>query len=393
MVDDTTPSQPKLASSPPELVVPTDGKLGSCAVTQSSSYPSSNENALLVVDRSSATATATERVLMNDFLLRNITSYLPNEHLMEVACVSTRWNHSIPRATTYESRAPGTIITVLQLCPSPHSKYPGKDGVRGRLEQLIHQLQQLCGRDPNVLQQYQHVSMKDYQEFQFNEKYFVSSECKYKALLHQIKTNGPRIEGITSLDFCFTTTPKPSFGPDAHYVLRTLSYLFPSLQQVDLTNTYVGDLTFVPNLTVQLFFENCPLLEKLTVNNRGFALDGTAMKTADNLKELTMDDSRFLIDGSTLDAMSDLDTDHETVSKKQFLFHGCSSNVLERVSMSNTQICFYGRGREMFEAIPQNALIKFIRKAPSTLRWFRSNLTQENIKIVQQERPEIEFVS
>ena len=43
--------------------------------------------------------------------------------------------------------------------------------------------------------------------------------------------------------------------------------------------------------------------------------------------------------------------------------------------------------------IPQNVWIKCIRNAPTTLRWFRSELTPENIKIVHHERPEIECVS
>jgi hypothetical protein len=42
--------------------------------------------------------------------------------------------------------------------------------------------------------------------------------------------------------------------------------------------------------------------------------------------------------------------------------------------------------------VPQNAPIKFVRSVPS-LRWFRSDLTQENMSMLQLERPEIELLN
>ena len=41
----------------------------------------------------------------------------------------------------------------------------------------------------------------------------------------------------------------------------------------------------------------------------------------------------------------------------------------------------------------QNMLIKFVRNAPPSLKWFRSDLTQGNIDMLQSERPGIELVS
>ena len=43
--------------------------------------------------------------------------------------------------------------------------------------------------------------------------------------------------------------------------------------------------------------------------------------------------------------------------------------------------------------IPQNALIKFVRNAPSSLRWFRSDLSQENIAMLKKERLGIAFLN
>ena len=117
------------------------------------------------------------------------------------------------------------------------------------------------------------------------------------------------------------------------------------------------------------------------------------MKAANKLRELYMDNVLFFVTGSDIDAISDLDTEDEVVSTT-FLFHACSSKVLERVSMRNTKIRpYWVRPIRRTVATPQSALIKFIRKAPTSLRWFQSNLNSENIAMLQKERPEIEFVS
>jgi hypothetical protein len=69
-----------------------------------------------------------------------------------------------------------------------------------------------------------------------------------------------------------------------------------------------------------------------------------------------------------------------------FIFHRCCK-ALERVSIRNAR-CY----RNVLICIPQNALIKFVRNVPS-LRWFRSDLTQENIDMLQLERPDIELLN
>ena len=46
-----------------------------------------------------------------------------------------------------------------------------------------------------------------------------------------------------------------------------------------------------------------------------------------------------------------------------------------------------------FDPIAQNVLINFVRNVPSTLVWFRSDLSTENIRMLQLERPGIELVN
>ena len=111
------------------------------------------------------------------------------------------------------------------------------------------------------------------------------------------------------------------------------------------------------------------------------------MWKATNLREIYMDESTFWQRYSSDQDLSDLVNRSDT-----FLFHKCGSKVLERVSIRNAK--WYGFDNDEDPIIiPQNALIKFVRKAPKSLRWFRSNLTLENMTMLRSERPEIELVN
>jgi hypothetical protein len=67
---------------------------------------------------------------------------------------------------------------------------------------------------------------------------------------------------------------------------------------------------------------------------------------------------------------------------------------LERVTLLHAEYtCHdsYNLDRDLFwQVLPQEALMKFVRHTP-TLRWFRSDLTAENIAILKEERAEVEF--
>ena len=114
------------------------------------------------------------------------------------------------------------------------------------------------------------------------------------------------------------------------------------------------------------------------------SVDGQDMRQARNLKEIDMDGACF---HGSITKFADLDDDkHSHI----FLFHKLHSNVLETVSIKNVRSRHSYRTRT--HTLPQNALIKFIRNAPMSLRWFRSDLFQDNIDMLRSERPEIEFV-
>ena len=105
-------------------------------------------------------------------------------------------------------------------------------------------------------------------------------------------------------------------------------------------------------------------------------MDGADLGDARNLKEINMDNSKFKrFSRREVEQMSDLNN-HPTI----FIFHKCGSTMLERVSIR-------------YSNYSQNMLIKFIRNAPTTFKWFRSDLTHEHIKMLTKARPGIQFLN
>jgi len=72
---------------------------------------------------------------------------------------------------------------------------------------------------------------------------------------------------------------------------------------------------------------------------------------------------------------------------QRFFFFACNKS-LERVSLKGGR--YVTMGKLVKKDFPQWALIRFVRRTTS-LKWFRSDLTQENIRLLSRERPEICF--
>ena len=208
--------------------------------------------------------------------------------------------------------------------------------------------------------------------------------------------------GIVSLDLS-----SPVYVPASNYqglqlnysVPRILPRMLPNLQEVNLSNVYCRFNV------LESFFTNCHQLEKVTWNNMKdvyytcIPLDGYIDYTtsSSNLRELIMDDSAFQCEHQ--EKLSDLEKYPTEFLFWRFLNH-CP--LLERLSIRNATYYFYipeGPGPEDDEIpdgegpVSQDALIKFVRNAPPSLQWFRSNLTPQNIDMLRTERPGIEFVN
>ena len=79
--------------------------------------------------------------------------------------------------------------------------------------------------------------------------------------------------------------------------------------------------------------------------------------------------------------------------RRNFILRHCTN--LERLSIKRATWCTVDRDHHQETScgpLPQEMLMKMVRFHP-TLRWLRSDLTQENVDIFKQERPDITFVT
>ncbi|MGK3745212.1 MAG: hypothetical protein ACI90V_012073 [Bacillariaceae sp.] len=199
-----------------------------------------------------------------------------------------------------------------------------------------------------------------------------------------------QMDWIKSLDLSlpYQSTRKKTVWLDLPFIL---SRILPKLLELDLSNNSLHS-------TLLQFSWNCHFLEKITCNNIAkysyISLSGSDMRLSDHLKEIYMDNSNFR---KFNNEYADL-INHQEI----FLFHLCCES-LERVSIRNMIYSHYDYmpdsddDKEQQMIFIQNLLIKFVRNAPTTLHWFRSDLTKENIVMLQKERlqlgkPVIEFL-
>jgi hypothetical protein len=199
---------------------------------------------------------------------------------------------------------------------------------------------------------------------------------KFQDLNNQIAKD-IQMNGITSLDLS-----SGSRGTTASLISALFSML-PNLRQVDISSKEIS-LRYI----LKELFRSCPSLEKLTMHNStGFCLSAFGMGFPSNIKEIYIDNSYFdAYENDELVRMADLNNHQDT-----FMFQYCC-NALERVSIRNMKLDQIYNVKQQLK-FNQNASIKFIRNAPQTLRWFRSDLTQKNMKMLRMERPGIELLN
>ena len=191
--------------------------------------------------------------------------------------------------------------------------------------------------------------------------------CNHADLVEPM-TRDVRMDWITSLDMSLDSKTRHCYGRSP---LQILSAILPKLRELNLSKS--GQDTFTELL------KNFPLLEKVTANNlTRFALSGYDMEFCDNLKELYMDHSSF-----SLEYMDGFEYNGK------IMFY-CCCKALERVSVRNMIIYF---DDDDDEVLTQNILIKFVRNAPPSLHWFRSDLTTDNMAMLRMERPGIELLN
>lgn len=204
---------------------------------------------------------------------------------------------------------------------------------------------------------------------------------------------------ITSLDLSVSVCKR---GGETMLNRRTLprsvswllSNLLPNLTELDLSNLHGGPINEGDSISELALFNatNCPNLEKVVWNNRVggcYFLRGKDMKTLNHLKEIHVDnllcDWRY--DKLFAPLLSQFFDENSIIQR--YFFFACNKK-LERVSLVGGKYVKVGSTNVL--DFPQWSLIRFVRNTPR-LRWFRSDLTKENIQILSRERPEITFVS
>lgn len=166
------------------------------------------------------------------------------------------------------------------------------------------------------------------------------------------------------------------------WLLRTC---FPNVEEVDLSYMNVSPVSFCG------MFMACHRLERLTwkSSQRNVCLDGSSRGLRlSAFTELYLDSSQFEV--WERDSKRKYSVEEYSVEDHYMLMY---CRWLERLSIKNvTWVLNPGRLPTRQGADSQEMLIKMVRHHP-TLRWLRSDLTEENTAMLKQERPEITLVS
>ena len=304
-------------------------------------------------------------------ILINIFGYADPELVRELCGVSKQFRDIIYHNPGMEENR---VVPLLSIRPSENEPNDG-----GRLHRLVQQL--YIQRDK--LQRHREVQIIAGHKFEFT-----NGHRNWKEEIENVVAKQLYFNGVLSLDISSpitTPTPTPTIDFWPSYLTILLAIILPNLRKINLSNAKMDG-----NFTLDCFLKQCSYLETITWNNIEYqsavTLSGYQLRNGKTLKEICMDNSVFYGYHSHHGMFLDLENDEYS---DRILFHRCSSTVLERVSIKNAR---YGRNNTT-KILPQNMLIKFVRKSPPSLRWFRSDLSPENMTMLRSERPEIELVN
>jgi hypothetical protein len=215
---------------------------------------------------------------------------------------------------------------------------------------------------------------------------------KVKIIGHNLLTDVPIAQVLREVQYDFFELPHVqaldlSFPSDARREDTTLELCVPSLLAYALPNLREIDLSSacVPELALRLVASSCPSLEKVTWNHHqeNMIMSGTVLGECQCLTEIHMDDSVFLY-ATELPAFQ---AEGGDVGDYDIL--SACSRSLERVSIMNPR-CSPLLGQGPTQISLRNGLINFVRNTP-TLVWFRSDLSPEDVAILQAVRPRVTF--
>jgi len=302
--------------------------------------------------------------LLPSEVLRNPTispfSYLDTKSIMIVSTLNKQ-SRAIVRGPGFEDLFRPSLFL---------STSKDRENNHGRSVQLLQQLY----RNREKLQQYLDATIVDFNNFHGNG--LDRNTTSMGSFSHLLKG----IETLTiSSDSPLLTQHSPNRQDSSLYYY--LPDIMPNIQQLTFTGAHT-DLSYLLNLC-----KKWPLLTKLTFNDLG-TVSFWSKVFSENLQELSMDDARFNF----------FEEPTERFFCEYFWTGIRSLPLLERLSLRNvtyfrTDIYHLSEKPTTVLPIPQQELMRVVRNAPPSLKWFRSDLTLDNITMLKKERPGIEFVS
>ena len=336
-------------------------------------------------------------------LLLRTLGFMDNDTLMIMCLVCQQIRDLIWSGQGMEKK----LVRIFKLSASKENidDYDDSGNDHYRVRRFIYNMNQHFQNvtKTRILQGLQHWKLQDMKEF--NDRFYEDDIDDDE--LERV-TQNIRMTGIVSLDM---SSPLPSVHRYHCILYRAISFMVPNLQQLDLSHTEIrSDI-------LDDFAVRCPRLEIIRWNDNNddfysFGAKGYELDSLNTLRELYFDNCYFGFDSRLIDenedyVFADIEnngdddgdngvTEIEAMSDSNnypniFLFQNVNNNPLERVSLRNAR--YKDFNTEIEHTVPQQILMKFVRKAPSTLVWFRSDLAAANIRILQLERPRIQFLN
>ena len=338
------------------------------------------------------------------------------DEIINLTLVSKRFYQLISTFEENGSKKWNNIIPVLEMRP-PSQSQPG-DSLRLLNNIRDHGLD-ADGTVIEKFREHRHMVVYDIHKIQCN----VKTWNEITELAKNIQ-----LPGIISLTFAPPSTP--SIGSfivrnDIDHLIFCIVTMLPNLLEINMSN--ISDEIISGDGHDFVFMNDS--FEKIRWNNINCStqlrLDGFQMEELDNLRQLVMDNSIFIcykdrdarielgiaelcgiLDFETIENDPDnMNDDNDDIDNNNinngFLFQYCCQNLV-RLSIRNAKYIeepIYGNNDDasdpsrIAKCLTQNALIKFVRHAPPTLQWFRSDLSPDNIRLLQSEFPTIEFLN
>lgn len=345
-----------------------------------------------------ATSSSSKWKLTPLSILIRMMAYMDNGTLMIMCLVCKQVKDLIWHGTGMENK----LVRIFECSPSSETKIQNSSLAAAR--RFAINMDRYCqdGTKHRILQGYQQLKVYNV------GRLHVGSAMMMGTGEARELTQNVRLNGIITLNIIPSSLPRNTIyeHEEAWDLIYVLSCIVPNLRHLNLSTALITT-DILENFSVR-----CPLLETIKWNdntNYSFVANGNHLRLMNTLRELHLDNYNFWFDQyinedanitddnndddpnnnfdiTELEAMSDMHN-HPNI----FLFHKLRNQPLEVVSIRNVQ---HGRGfSDNVMEIPQNVLLKFVRNAPVTLKWFRSNLSTANMQVLQSERPRIEFMN